>query len=451
MKRGASPDLSLYRSRGNTDRDELSPSAEADRIHERKQMAEVVPFRGILYNTAKVKGGEVVAPPYDIITPQLRDMLYRKSPYNVVRIDAGLEQPGDNEEENKYRRASRSLRSWMDEDILLRSKKPCFYAYEMDYRCGREQKRLRGLFGLVKLRELGKGVYPHEETHSKPKVDRLNLMTACGANTSPIFSLYNSPDKGASKIIERVAAATPYMEGQDLDGAFHRLWPIEGEDAVAAISADLAEKAIYIADGHHRYETALEYQRIMGEKAGSASGSEPFDYVLMFLANIADGNITILPAHRIIRCPEQNILEKIAPYFGIRTMSLDDDIIESMRGMSQTFGLYLRGEEKQYLLQYKGEGMQGVHPALQGLDVTILHELILKDLLKASAIRYEMEPSVARGMVTDGDLDAVFFLNPTRVEDVERVALSSMRMPPKSTYFYPKVMTGFVINSFNNS
>jgi uncharacterized protein (DUF1015 family) len=414
-------------------------------------MADVIPFRGILYDTAKVKGGEVVAPPYDIITPELRDILYKKSAYNIVRIDSGIEKPGDNEEDNKYQRAANYMSSWIKEGILLRSDEPCFYAYEMDYRSGGERKRLRGFFGLVRLRELGKGVYPHEETHSKPKVDRLRLMTACEANTSPIFSLYHSHEKGASKIIEKVTATAPYMEAEDLDGAFHRFWVIAGEDASAAVSADLADKAIYIADGHHRYETALEYQRIMQGRSGPLTAGKPYDYVLMFLANIADGNITILPAHRIVKYPREDLLVKLSHYFEIRTTSLDDDIMESMKGRSQTIGLYRRGENKQYLLQYKGRGLKGVHPALQGLDVTILHELVIKELLKVSAVSYEMDPSLARGMVRDGEHDTVFFLNPTRVEDVERVALSSMRMPPKSTYFYPKVMTGFVINSLINS
>jgi uncharacterized protein (DUF1015 family) len=413
-------------------------------------MAEVIPFKGILYNTAKVKGGEAVAPPYDIITPELRDILYKKSPYNIVRIDSGLEQPGDNEEDNKYRRAASSLNSWMEEGVLRRSPEPCFYAYEMDYSSGGERKKLRGFFGLVRLQELGRGVYPHEETHSKPKVDRLRLMRACEANTSPIFSLYHSPEKGASKIVEKVVGTAPYMEAEDPDGAVHRLWLIEGAEDTAAITADLADKAIYIADGHHRYETALEYQRIRQEKSNSGSGNKPYDYVLMFLANIAAGDITILPAHRIIKFSREDAMERLSGYFDMRTIPLDDDIMRAMKGKSQTLGLCHRGENKQYLLHYKGEGIKGVHPALKGLDVTILHELILKDILGASAIRYEMDPVLARQMVREEGYDAVFFLNPTRVEDVERVALSSMRMPPKSTYFYPKVMTGFVINSLTN-
>jgi len=240
------------------------------------------------------------------------------------------------------------------------------------------------------------------------------------------------------------------MEAEDQDGAMHRLWVIDGDEETTAITRDLRDKSIYIADGHHRYETALEYQKIMKERAGLVTGDEPYNYVLMFLANISDGNITILPAHRIVKHSQGNALERLSGHFEIRTISLDDDIIEAMKGHTQTLGFYQRGDKEQYLLRYRGKGLKGTHPALRGLDVTILHELVLKGLLTASGIRYEMDPSLARGMLTEEGYDAVFFLNPTRVEDVEQVALSSMRMPPKSTYFYPKVMTGFVINSLRN-
>jgi len=180
------------------------------------------------------------------------------------------------------------------------------------------------------------------------------------------------------------------------------------------------------------------------------SGNEPFNYVLMFLTNIADGDITILPAHRIIRYPGKNILDLLSGYFETKTIPLEDDIIGVMRGKDQTLGLYQKGENHYHLLKYKGDGMKEMHPAVKGLDVTILHELILKGLLGVSSVQYEMDSSLAQRMVREGEYDAAFYLNPTRVEDVERVALSSMRMPPKSTYFYPKVMTGFIINSFKN-
>lgn len=411
-------------------------------------MAEVVPFRGIIYNTTRVSGAEVVAPPYDIITPELRNHLYEKSPYNIIRIDSGMEQTGDTEMENKYVRASLCLQEWLKAGILVRSTKPCFYAYEMEYMAEGKRKKLQGFFGLVKLVELGKGVYPHEETHSKPKVDRMRLLTACEANTSPIFALYNSPGKAASAAVEKVVNSQPYMEAQDLDGSIHRLWVIDKEGDIAVISNDLSDKAVYIADGHHRYETARDYQITRREKSGGSSGKEPYDYVLMFLANIAGGNLTILPAHRIIKGSRENILELLHSYFEIKTISQDDDIIEAIRGKFQTFGFYRRGEKEQHLLRYKGDGLKEMPYPLKDLDVTILHELILKGLLRGPKVHYEMDAVRAMGMVTGGDFDAVFFLNPTRVEDVERVALASMRMPPKSTYFYPKVMTGFVINSF---
>lgn len=413
-------------------------------------MAEVIPFRGILYNTDKVSGSSVVAPPYDIISPELKKNLYGRSQYNIVRIDFGAEQAEDNETENKYIRASHYLKEWLDDGILTKSLKPCFYAYEMDYRTSEGQKKLAGFFGLVRIEELGNGVYPHEETHSKPKADRLNLMTACRANTSPIFSIYNSAEKKASAVVKKALEAKPYMEAEDLNGETHRLWVIDKEEDVIAIKEDMKNRDIFIADGHHRYETALEYRRIMRERHGRSISSGPYDYVLMFLANIADGDITILPTHRIVRFVRQNTLETLSGHFEIETIPVESDIIRTMKGKSQTFGYYHKGDAKKYLLRYKGNGMESLHPALRGLDVTILHELIFKEL-KVSKILYEMDASTAIEKVRDSDYDAAFFLNPTKVEDVERVALSAMRMPPKSTYFYPKVMTGFIINSLESS
>lgn len=415
-------------------------------------MADVIPFRGILYNTARVAGKDVVAPPYDVITPELRKDLYSKSPYNIVRVDFGEEHDGDNELENKYLRAVRYLNEWLKKEVLIRAGRPCFYTYEMEYKAEGELRRLRGFFGTVRLEELGRGVYPHEETHSKPKIDRLNLISACKANTSPIFSLYNSPAKKASGVIERnMHEAKPCMEAQDLSGAFHRLGIIERPEDIDMIKEDLKNRAIFIADGHHRYETALEFSRIMREKSGAVSGNEPYNYVLMFLANIADGGMTILPTHRVVSYPNEDVLEVLAGYFDINTLSKDSDIIEAMRGKSGAFGFYQKKDKDLHLLRYKGSGMKKVHPSLKGLDVVILHDLVFRELLKVSRIVYEMDPSAAMEKVRDDYYDAVFFLNPTRVEDVERVSLSSKRMPPKSTYFYPKVMTGFVINSLRDS
>ncbi len=416
------------------------------------EMAEIIPFRGILYNTSKTSGEDVVAPPYDIITPEYREQLYSKSPYNIVRIDFGKELEGDNESENKYKRAADYFNSWLNNEILVKTKTPGFYAHEIEYEVKGQLKKLRGFFGLVRLEELGKGnIHPHECTHSKPKADRLNLMRACSANISPIFSLYNSPDKKASEVINKIISQNkPYMEAKDPDGAVHRLWVIEDKKDIDIIKNDLKDRAVFIADGHHRYETALEFQKEMqSEHRAQNTEPRPWDYVLMFLANISDEGLTILPAHRLVKNMPGNPLDILSKHFDIATVPASEDIGESISRYEHAIGFYQHGNGQQYILRYRGSGPDDVHPALKGLDVTILHELIFKKLLKVTDIEYEMDVKETIDRVNKGLYGAAFFLNPTRVEDVERVALSDVRMPPKSTYFYPKLLTGMVINSFS--
>ncbi|MFA4830147.1 MAG: DUF1015 domain-containing protein [Thermodesulfovibrionales bacterium] len=416
-------------------------------------MAEIIPFKGILYNLSRVSGEDTVAPPYDIITPEYKEQLYNKSPYNIVRIDFGKELAGDNESENKYKRASEFFNLWIKEGVLARSNTPGFYAHEIEYKIKGKLKKLRGFFGLVRLEELGKGnIHPHECTHSKPKADRLDLMRACNANISPIFSLYNSPEKKASEVIRSVTGGEkPCIEAKDTDGAMHRLWIIEDKKNIEAIKNDLKNRAVFIADGHHRYETALEFQKEQrAESREQSAESKPWDYVLMFLANISDEGLTILPAHRLVKGIPENPVKILSEYFNVEGLSLSEKVEDSIAGYEHAIGFYQHGNRKQYILKHKGAGLDDLHPALRGLDVTVLHELIFKKLLKVKVtdIGYEMGIKETMDRVKNGLYDAAFFLNPTKVEDVERVALSDVRMPPKSTYFYPKLLTGLVINKF---
>ena len=310
---------------------------------------------------------------------------------------------------------------------------------------------MRGFLGLVRLEALGKGnIHPHEYTHSKPKKDRLDLMRYCEANISPIFSLYNSPEKKTSSLLAEVSKAKPYIEAQDRDGAVHRLWQIENAESVDVIKAELEGKAVFIADGHHRYETALEYQKEMKKKEGTSDKTRPYDYVLMFLANMVDEGLTILPTHRLVKHLSADALEQLSTDFDILTMKISDDIPSAIAGKRDAYGLYTGGDTW-HSLHYKGEGIHGVPPALRDLDVTILHDLIFKQLLDIEAVSYEMNVQKCLQAVQSGEFGAAFFLNPTGVYDVERVALASLRMPPKSTYFYPKLMTGMVLNIFKNS
>ena len=410
-------------------------------------MAEIIPFKGFLYNTSKVPIEDVLAPPYDIITPEYREALYAKSPYNIVRIDFGKEEPKDNESENKYTRAKGFFDGWIRDGVLMRTHEPSIYPYEVTYTKHEGKKRLLGFLCLVKLEELGKGsIYPHESTHSRPKQDRLNLLKTCEANTSPIFSLYKSSEDGISRILSKIALTSPYLQAADVFGNLHRLWQIDHPGEIEVITRELADKPVFIADGHHRYEISFEYLREMARKRRSASDRESYDYTLMFLANMLDEGITILPTHRLIKEIPENILKILSNHFEIETISHDFDIRRTLSGRKNAFGFFRKGEKGWYLLIYKGRNLSEVHSDLREIDVVILHEMIFKRVLTNAEIGYEMDIAKALDQVNRGEYAAVFFLNPTRVEHVEKSALSSMRMPPKSTYFYPKLLSGLVLN-----
>ncbi|MDA8169300.1 MAG: DUF1015 domain-containing protein [Nitrospiraceae bacterium] len=408
-------------------------------------MAEVIPFRGICYDPGKIEAASVMAPPYDVISPEMREILYSRSPYNIARVDAGMDQPEDDENENKYTRSAGLIEKWLGEGVLRMAEKPCLYVYEAEYAIHGGLKRLRGIFALVRLEPFGEGrIYPHECTHSKARNDRLRLITATGMNTSPIFSVYeNEGAKKSSGILDAATRGKPYLEARDFDGAAHRLWVIDRGEEIAAFQEELKEKPIFIADGHHRYETALEHQRQMRERPGGSRGDESFNYVLMFLANTAHGGLTVLPTHRLVKT-DARLPECLAEHFNIETISPDEDIIENIKGGKGVFGLYTGG--KQYRITYKGTDLEDIHPALKNLDVEVLQELVIRRLTHTERMAYEMDAAAAEALVRNGQFQAAFFLNPTSVKDVMEVALSGQRMPPKSTYFYPKIMTGFVMS-----
>ena len=412
-------------------------------------MTEVVPFKGILYDNQMVTGSQVIAPPYDIITPAMREALYGRSPYNIVRIDAGMDLPEDNEAGNKYIRSRELYAEWLASGILRRDDAPAFYAYRMEYAAGGGRMALTGLFGLVKLVELGEGVYPHEATHSKPKHDRLSLMDSLGANTSPIFSLYEGPAPVTASALDAATSGPAYLQAIEDDGTVHALWPVHDAARIEAIRAELKGRKIFIADGHHRYETALDYRDSSRRKSGAAPSEVlPTDYVMMFLADITDPAITVLPTHRLVRCDVSGLKDKLARFFDIEKLAPDADIPASIAGRARTFGMYAGGNR--YRLTLKGGDLSDINPTLAGLDVVVLHEMVFGRLLSIDAISYEMDPSTVLGKVKSGEYDAAFFLNPTPVGSVQAVAASRLRMPPKSTYFFPKIQTGFVMNSLKS-
>jgi uncharacterized protein (DUF1015 family) len=239
-------------------------------------MANIIPFKGILYNPEKVDASSTKAPPYDVVTPDFKEELYKRDPHNIIRIDFGKDSDDDNEKENRYTRAAEYLSDWLDEGILIHDPEQSFYCYEINYEINGQVKNTRGILCAVKIEELGAGkIHPHEMTYSKPKSDRLNILRYCNANTSPIFSLYSSEEKLASSIIEDIVKETPFVETEDGDGFRHRLWRISDNPDIETIKKEISDKDVFIADGHHRYETALAFKKEMESKGLSKTGNEP--------------------------------------------------------------------------------------------------------------------------------------------------------------------------------
>jgi len=422
-------------------------------------MPKVVPFKGVLYNPQKVDTNETMAPPYDIITPEFKEVLYKRSPYNIIRIDFGKDEDADNENENRYTRASKCLSDWLNENILINNTEPSFYCYEISYVINGRAQKTRGFLGAVRIEELGSGrIHPHEMTYSKPKSDRLNILRHCQANTSPIFSLYSSEKKLTSSILEDVVKEEPFIEAKNGDGFVHRLWRIGDKASIETIREEMSDKDIFIADGHHRYETALRFKKEMEQKGMIKTGEEPYNYALMFLANMEEDGLTLLPTHRIVEIDSDiNIKEALRKYFNIQKINSAEmsekqarqQMFEIMQKSVHSFGMFLTNSNTYYALLFKGPKIEMDLPeCLKNLDVTVLHKLIFEQLLKIEHYEYEMAPDVAVERAKKGSFEAVFFLNSTMIKDVKEVALAGERMPPKSTYFYPKLLTGMVIYRF---
>jgi uncharacterized protein (DUF1015 family) len=441
-------------------------------------MAIIAPFRGIVYNQEKTgKLDALVCPPYDIITSAEQQNLYRKSPYNVIRLEYGLASPGDIEEDSRYTRAAAALEEWSRTNVLQQDKDPAFYIYEMEFTVGGVVKKLRGFIGLVRVEDYDSGIVkPHETTLSGPKTDRLNLLRACKASFSQIFSIFSDPLGNVSNVLGKVHNK-PVMEVKSSDNVVHRIWILTDKKDIETIVREMADKQIFIADGHHRYDTALNYRNERRKAAGSFTGEEGFNYVAMFLARIEDPGVTILPAHRALfnltNFDPRRFEDDLNCYFNIERIDFDKEseakdlqtILDTMAhraDKSHVFGMRVKGEHSYYLLTLRNEDdldalLPTKSPAYRRLDVSILHHLIIDKLLGIKMethklglnIEYIKDADEADARVHNGAVELVFFMNPTKVHEVQEVAAASERMPQKATYFYPKLLTGLVMNKID--
>jgi len=428
-------------------------------------MVEVVPFNGLRYNEEKSGPlAELIAPPYDVIRPNMQEELYARNPYNVVRLILGKQFEDDNDSNSRYTRSAKDFTDWQSKDILKEDAEPSFYVYSQEYTFNGQTNNRIGFFARVRLEDFDKGnICPHEMTLAKAKRDRAQLIRACRANFSPVFSLFSDPggtiDGKLAKIIEQ-----PPLTEIDEDSVIHRIWKVNDTETVQFLSGSFKDKKVYIADGHHRYETSLAYHKEHGAEVPDSA------HVMMFLTNLDAQSLAIYPIHRQLKCPapfnRQTFIKQLEPYFNVESLPKDQTaeqlttLLEKTGKDGITFCAYL-GQGDALLLKLKDiekvvPFMKDDSNDLKVLDVYQLHTLVLRELLGIDTrkpehqqyITYNVRTAESMANVDVGTFDLVFFMNSTRLDQVRELAERGIRLPQKATYFYPKLLSGLVINPF---
>ena len=425
----------------------------------------------------------VVQDPARMLSPQMQEGFYLEHEKNIVRVDFGKENPGDGETDNRYTRAAELWKEWTAEGTILRDPKRAVYVYEQEFELpGLGRRKRRGFFAAVRIEDFDEegGIRAHEHTFAGPKADRLNLMRATHCNLSPIFCIYDDPERAADKIIAQAIEGRKPIE-TEIDGIVHRLWIIDEHQPIEEIVTAMKHHRLYIADGHHRYETSLNYRNERRAQTGKLDGNEPFDFTLMFLANTHDEGLEILPTHRVLSeasCKDVHIeraLKRLSENFEI--VDLEEDLTEPQRAAGDlvqrlaeagkkniSFVLLLPDNPPRLLIMHENVDLDAAIPdkniakPVKKLDVTILHRYIIDRVwlgnpdkpLDDADITYVKDPVEVIRCVNSSQCGAGFLLNPTKIEQVIDIAGLGMRMPHKSTYFYPKIITGLVIRDMEN-
>jgi uncharacterized protein (DUF1015 family) len=425
-------------------------------------MPEIALIRGVLFDPGKVRIDDVIAPPYDVISEDERTKLEAQDPHNVVRIDLPR-----GEGDSKYDEAARLYRAWLDEGVLKRDTRPAIYRYHQVFSVkelgGRKFTRA-GFICAVRLADYDeKVILPHERTLRGPKEDRLKLMRATRAHFSQIFGLYRDPSQATDRIFGQVEMRPPDLEGATPDGTQHRLWRLTDRESIGQVARTLTSLPIYIADGHHRYETLLALRNELREKGASMRSSS--EYATFFLMNMADPGLIVLPTHRLVHSlaefDREKLLERAREHFSITTVengAVNADALKLAvheRAHSRpAFGMVVPGETTAWVLKLEVDPRLPVHRSLSQLDVTTLHGLVLERFLgidrdaqeAQTNLAYVKDTADALARVQRGEAQVGFIMNPTRVDQVLDVADSGQAMPQKSTFFYPKIASGLVIN-----
>ncbi|HLH61629.1 MAG TPA: DUF1015 domain-containing protein [Ktedonobacteraceae bacterium] len=434
-------------------------------------MADVQPLRGIRY-AGEIVGdlGQIVTPPYDVISEGAQASYYERSPYNVIRLELSRDEPGDDSLNNRYTRAAETLAEWRLRGVLRQDSLPAYYLYQQKFTQNGQSYTRTSLLARVRLEPWSaRVVLPHEHTLSKPKLDRLQLMRATAMNLSPLMSLYDDPQARIRKLLSSYGA-NPEVKITDEVGEKHVLYAITDRQQIALIQDFFAERQLYIADGHHRYETALNYREEVLEQRRRLRADDAVNFVLMALIDIDDPGLVVLPTHRLVFDLSQDALdaltaERLAGYFTVRALGQAGEtnagaLLRELAGAGKLApSLVVQTVDHTWLLSLNEWGrarmaQSGHSHAWNELDVAVAHTLLLEDLLGLRAedvtagahIRYTRDAQQALEALGKREAQLALLLNPTRVRQVCEVADAGDKMPQKSTYFYPKLITGLVMN-----
>jgi uncharacterized protein (DUF1015 family) len=437
-------------------------------------MADIRAFRAYRYDLGRVGAlGDVVAPPYDVIDPALQDALYRRSPYNVIRLILNKEAPTDTENDNRYTRAAGCLRDWQREGVLTQDSARSLYVYHQDFEVEGKRYTRRGFMARVRLEPFGQGkIYPHEETLAGPKADRLKLFQATGMNLSQVFGLYPDAEGTVQQQLDDAVGRALPLEATDHLGVVSRLWPVSEQRVVSAVTGLMGPRPVFIADGHHRYETALRYLQER-RTAGEVHDAEaPANFVLMMLVSMSDPGLVILPTHRLISglptdltAPRLRTL--LAEHFEVETVGQGEkgardtwELLEADGGQDVLgLGTVADGvwQTARFRAPQKMAEWAAAHSAAwRGLAVSILHVVVLdRQLPQALGVqpqcRYVHLLREVTEAVAGKQCQLAALVPPATMGHVEQIAGNLEKMPPKSTYFYPKLLSGLLFNSLKVS
>ena len=447
-------------------------------------MADIQSFRAYRYDMSHVGNlSDVCAPPYDIINSEMQTELYERHPANIVRVILNRPEPGDQEDAH-YSRASEFIRNWLRQGVMAQDPKAAIYVYHQEFELDGHPVTRRGFISRVRLEQFGDGrIYPHEETHSKAKQDRLKLTRATSCNTSQIFSIYADDKNEVQETLEAaIDDRTPY-QATDQAGVVHRLWPVSDPQAVATATSLMGPKALYIADGHHRYETALNYQGEVSESETLAA-DHPANYVSMCCISMNDPGMIVQPTHRLWRgVPEMSsteLIEKISSVFDCEVFGNGGDKAKeawqkvAADNKQEQMAFYCNKDDSWVMATMNAEGAEMMADKLSDktdawreLGVSILHELVMPYLLKLTDLptpKYvrsidEVINGISNGDTagrdatgqegTAGKFQLVSIVMPATINHVRLISEAGERMPAKSTYFYPKLLSGLVVNPLN--